>query len=61
MPTNLANKIGAGVLIGVDPDGYRLGVAVRDVDRYLKLMNGNQTMIVMTEFPIKKWKTICGL
>jgi phosphomannomutase len=56
MATTLANKIGADIVIGTDPDCDRLGVAVRDVDGNMKLMNGNQTMVVMTEFLLKKWK-----
>ncbi|PWG05426.1 phospho-sugar mutase [Polaribacter aquimarinus] len=56
MATNLANKIGADIVIGTDPDCDRLGVAVRDTDGNMKLMNGNQTMVVMTDFAIQKWK-----
>ncbi|MDD7913043.1 phospho-sugar mutase [Polaribacter ponticola] len=56
MATNLANKIGADIVIGTDPDCDRLGVAVRDTDGKMKLMNGNQTMVVMTDFLLKKWK-----
>ena len=56
MATDLANKIGADIVIGTDPDCDRLGVAIRDTDGNMKLMNGNQTMVVMTEFLLKKWK-----
>lgn len=56
MATDLANKIGADIVIGTDPDCDRLGVAVRDTDGNIKLMNGNQTMVVMTQFLLKKWK-----
>ena len=56
MATELANKIGADIVIGTDPDCDRLGVAVRDLEGNMKLMNGNQTMVVMTEFLLKKWK-----
>jgi phosphoglucomutase len=56
MATNLANKIGADIVIGTDPDCDRLGVAVRDAHGNIKLMNGNQTMVVMTAFLLKKWK-----
>ena len=56
MATDLANKIGADIVIGTDPDCDRLGVAVRDTDGNMKLMNGNQTMVVMTEFLLKKWR-----
>jgi len=55
MATALANKIGADIVIGTDPDCDRLGVAVRDLDGNMKLLNGNQTMVVMTNFLIKKW------
>ncbi|WP_439130937.1 phospho-sugar mutase [Polaribacter sp.] len=56
MATNLANEIGADIVIGTDPDCDRLGVAVRDMDGSMKLMNGNQTMVVMTDFLLRKWK-----
>ena len=55
MATDLANKIVADIVIGTDPDCDRLGVAVRDLDGNMKLLNGNQTMVVMTNFLIKKW------
>ncbi|SDR81509.1 phosphoglucomutase [Polaribacter sp. KT25b] len=55
MATDLANKINADIVIGTDPDCDRLGVAVRDLDGNMKLLNGNQTMVVMTNFLIKKW------
>jgi phosphomannomutase len=56
MATELADKIGADIVIGTDPDCDRLGVAVRDTNGNMKLMNGNQTMVVMTKFLLKKWK-----
>jgi len=56
MATELANKIVADIVIGTDPDCDRLGVAVRDLNGNMKLLNGNQTMVVMTNFLLKKWK-----
>ena len=56
MATELANKVGADILIGTDPDCDRLGIAVRDLEGNMKLLNGNQTMCLMTDFLIKKWK-----
>jgi phosphoglucomutase len=56
MATQLANKTGADIVIGTDPDCDRLGVAVRDLEGNMKLMNGNQTMSVMTDFLLKKWQ-----
>jgi phosphoglucomutase len=56
MATALANKIGADIVVGTDPDCDRLGVAVRDLEGNMKLLNGNQTMVVMTDFLLRKWK-----
>ena len=51
----LADKIDADIVIGTDPDADRLGIAVRDLNGNMKLLNGNQTMSVMTNFLIKQW------
>ncbi len=56
MALDLAEKVGADIVIGTDPDSDRIGIAVRDTDNQLKLLNGNQTMVLMTEFLLKKWK-----
>ncbi|AWG21641.1 phosphoglucomutase [Flavobacterium faecale] len=56
MATELANKINADIVIGTDPDCDRLGVAVRNNDGQMTLLNGNQTMILMTAFLLEKWK-----
>ena len=55
MATDLAEKIGADIVIGADPDSDRLGIAVRDLDHKIKLLNGNQTMSVMSNYLIKQW------
>lgn len=54
MAVDLANKIHADIVIGTDPDCDRLGVAVRDNDGNMTLLNGNQTMIAMTDFLLKQ-------
>lgn len=56
MATQLADKIGADIVLGTDPDSDRIGVAVRDRKGNMKLLNGNQTMVVMTDFLIGQWK-----
>lgn len=56
MAVDLANKVQADIVIGTDPDSDRLGIAVRDLDGNMKLMNGNQAMAVMTNFLINQWK-----
>ena len=55
MAIDLANKNDADIVIGTDPDSDRLGIAVRDLEGKMKLLNGNQTMSVMTEFLIEQW------
>jgi len=56
MATNLAEKIGADIVLGTDPDSDRIGIAVRDTNGKIKLLNGNQAMVVMTDFLIKQWQ-----
>lgn len=56
MALDLANQKNADIVIGTDPDCDRLGVAVRDNNGKMMLLNGNQTMIVMTAFLLEKWK-----
>ncbi|WP_372800244.1 phospho-sugar mutase [Lutibacter sp.] len=56
MATDLAEKINADIVIGTDPDCDRLGIAVRDTSGKMTLLNGNQTMSVMTNFLIKNWE-----
>lgn len=45
-----AEALGADIVIGTDPDSDRLGIAVRNLEGKLELLNGNQTMVVMTKF-----------
>jgi len=56
MAIALAEKNGADIVVGTDPDSDRLGVAVRDLDGKIKLLNGNQTMVIMTAFLLEQWK-----
>jgi phosphomannomutase len=52
----LAEKVDGDIVIGTDPDSDRLGIAIRDLEGNMKLLNGNQTMVVMTAFLLKQWK-----
>ncbi|CAL66034.1 phospho-sugar mutase [Christiangramia forsetii] len=56
MALNLAERKNADIVIGTDPDCDRLGVAVRDLKGEMILLNGNQTMLVMTWFLLEEWK-----
>lgn len=57
-----AEEIGADMVIGTDPDSDRLGVAVRNLEGEMEILNGNQTMIMMTKFLLdqRKKKGITG-
>jgi phosphoglucomutase len=52
----LADKTSSDIVIGTDPDCDRLGVAVRNNEGKMTLLNGNQTMILMTAFLLEEWK-----
>ena len=56
MALDLAEKVNADIVIGTDPDCDRLGIAVRNLNDELVLLNGNQTMVVMTAFLLKQWQ-----
>tara|TARA_R110002096_G_scaffold236447_3_gene427021 strand:- start:12430 stop:14160 length:1731 start_codon:yes stop_codon:yes gene_type:complete len=57
MALELAEKVSADIVIGTDPDCDRLGVAVRNSENELQLLNGNQTMLMMIDFLLKKWQS----
>jgi phosphoglucomutase len=56
MAINLANEINANIVVGTDPDSDRLGVAVRNGNGIMTLLNGNQTMVLMTHYLLEQWK-----
>ena len=51
-----AEELQADIVIGTDPDSDRLGIAVRDTEGRMTLLNGNQTMVLMTRFLLDLWK-----
>lgn len=56
MATKLAEEKNADMVIGTDPDGDRIGIAVRDFDGNMKLLNGNQANTVLTIYLLERWK-----
>lgn len=56
MAIDKANEIGADLVIGTDPDADRIGIAVRNNNGEMQIMNGNQTASMMTWFLLKEWK-----
>ena len=51
-----AEEIGADMVVGTDPDSDRLGIAVRNLDGKMEIVNGNQAMVLMTKFLLEKQK-----
>ncbi|SDR94952.1 phospho-sugar mutase [Winogradskyella sediminis] len=56
MAMELADRVEGDIVIGTDPDCDRLGVVVRNLENELVILNGNQTMVLMTDFLLRQWK-----
>ncbi len=54
MAVALAEEKNADLVIGTDPDGDRLGIVIRDFKKNWYYLNGNQIMIVLTEYLLSK-------
>ena len=52
-----AEEINADMVVGTDPDSDRLGIAVRNLDGKMEIVNGNQAMVLMTRFLLDQQKT----
>ena len=53
---NLAKVHDADLVIGTDPDADRFGIAVKNLSGDYELINGNQSMCVMTDYILTKSK-----
>ena len=56
MAMDLARITNGDIVIGTDPDGDRLGIAVRNLDGELQLLNGNQCNTILTYYILDQWK-----
>ncbi len=56
MAMDLAKITNADIVIGTDPDGDRLGIAVRNLEGEMQLLNGNQTNTILTYYILDQWK-----
>ena len=56
MAMDLAKVANADIVIGTDPDGDRLGIAVRNLEGEMQLLNGNQTNTFLTYYILDQWK-----
>ena len=55
MAIQKANDIGADLVMATDPDADRVGIAVRNTDGEIVLLNGNQTASLLVEYMLEAW------
>ncbi|MFI3292868.1 MAG: phospho-sugar mutase [Rikenellaceae bacterium] len=55
MAIDLAAKEGADLILATDPDGDRLGVALRNKAGEYVLLNGNQTLVLILSYQLTRW------
>lgn len=55
MAIELANEVGADIVMASDPDADRLAVGIRDDENKIVLLNGNQTAALLTYYLLKRW------
>ncbi|MEG1635063.1 MAG: phospho-sugar mutase [Rikenellaceae bacterium] len=58
MGIDMADSVGASLLIATDPDADRIGVAVRDSSGKMILLNGNQTASIVTYYLLTRMKEL---
>jgi phosphoglucomutase len=58
MAVDLANEHNADMVIGTDPDADRLGIIIKDPNDQWYYLNGNQILMVMTEYLLQKKKNL---
>ncbi len=56
MAMDLAKITNADIVIGTDPDGDRLGIAVKNLEGDIQLLNGNQCNTILTYYILDQWK-----
>ncbi|MBQ9185969.1 MAG: phospho-sugar mutase [Bacteroidales bacterium] len=58
MAIEKANKEGADIVLATDPDADRMGIAVRDDNGEMVLLNGNQTGSILTWYILTRMKEL---
>ncbi len=56
MAMDLARITNGDIVIGTDPDGDRLGIAVRNLQGEMQLLNGNQCNTILTYYILDQWQ-----
>jgi phosphoglucomutase len=58
MAIQKAEEVGAALVMATDPDADRVGIAVRDNNREMVLLNGNQTAAILLYYILTRWKEL---
>ena len=58
MAVAVADKEGADLVMATDPDADRIGIAVRDNEGKMVLLNGNQTGSILTYYILRRWSEL---
>lgn len=58
MGIDLAEKIKADLVMATDPDADRVGIAIRNHDDQMILLNGNQTAALLFHYILTRWKEL---
>ncbi len=58
MAVALAEEKGADLVMATDPDADRVGIAIRDNEGKITLLNGNQTASILTYYLLRRWKEL---
>ncbi len=53
-----ASAVDADLVMATDPDGDRLGVAVKNQNGDYELINGNQCAVLLTYYVLEQWKAL---
>ncbi len=56
MALNKGRETDADIIMATDPDGDRLGIAIKDNSNKYVLVNGNITALILTWYMLKKWQ-----
>ncbi|MFZ4520669.1 MAG: phospho-sugar mutase [Bacteroidales bacterium] len=58
MAINLAEELHADLVMATDPDADRVGIAVRNHQGKMVLLNGNQTAAILFYYILNRWKEL---
>ncbi|MEA3505259.1 MAG: phospho-sugar mutase [Bacteroidota bacterium] len=56
MAIKKATEVNASLVMATDPDGDRVGIAVKNNNNEFELLNGNQTASILIYYLLTKWK-----